>query len=55
MIKASKSLKIEHVMLLTFLKSISSTFSRNKLRSIEYNNSFATRRRNVKIIKKKKI
>ena len=53
MIKTSRSLKTEHVMFLTLLKSIFSTFSQNELRLIEYNNSFATRRRSVEIIKKK--
>ena len=55
MIKVSKSLRIEHVMFLTLLKSVFSTFFRNESRSIEHNNSFATRRRNAEIIKKKKI
>ena len=54
MIRILKSLKIEHVMPLTLSKQISFTFSRNKLKSIEYSNSFATRRRNAEIIKKKK-
>ena len=53
MIKVSKSLKTEHIMFLTLSKSISFTFSQNELRSVEHNNLFATRRRNVKIIKKK--
>ena len=54
MIKILKSLRIEHVMSLTLSKSIFSTFFQNELKSIEHNNSFATSRRNVEIIKKKK-
>ena len=41
-------------MFLTLSKSVSSTFFRNKSRSVKHNNLFATRRRNTKIIKKKK-
>ena len=55
MIRTLKSLRIEHVMFLTLSKSISFISSQNKLRLIEHNNSFATRRRNAEIIKKKKI
>ena len=40
-------------MFLTLSKSISFTFFWNKLKLIEHNNSFATRRRNVELIKKK--
>ena len=54
MIRALRSSRIEHVMFLTLSKSIFSTFFRNELRSVEHSNSFATRRRSVKIIKKKK-
>ena len=53
MIKASKNLRIEHVMFLTLSKSVSSIFFQNKLKSVEYSNLFATRRRNAEIIKKK--
>ena len=53
MIKILKSLKTEHVMLLTLSKSISFIFSRNELKLIEHNNLFATRRRSAEIIKKK--
>ena len=54
MIKVSRSSRTEHVISLTFSKSIFFTFSRNKLKSIKYNNSFATRRRSAEEIKKKK-
>ena len=54
MIKVSRSLRTEHVMLLTLLRSIFFIFLRNELKSIEHSNSFATRRRSVEIIKKKK-
>ena len=40
-------------MLLTLSKSIFFTFFRNELKSVEHSNSFATRRNNVEIIKKK--
>ena len=40
-------------MFLTLSKSISFIFSRNELKLIKHSNLFATRRRNVKIIKKK--
>ena len=55
MIKVLRNSKTEHVMLLTLLKSISSTFFRNELKSIKHNNSFMTHRRNAEIIKKKRI
>ena len=54
MIKTLRSLKIEHVMLLTFSKSISSTFFQNESKSIKHNNLFVTRCRSAEIIKKKK-
>ena len=41
-------------MFLTLSRSIFSIFFQNESRLVEHNNSFATRRRNVKIIKKKK-
>ena len=53
MIKTSRSSRIEHVMLLTLSKSISSTFLRNESKSVEHNNLFATHRRSAEIIKKK--
>ena len=54
MIKVLRSLKTEHVILLTFSKLISFIFFQNELKSIKHNNSFATRYRNAEIIKKKK-
>ena len=53
MIKALRSLRIEHIMLLTFSKSVFSIFFRNKLRLVKHSNLFATRRRSAEIIKKK--
>ena len=55
MIRVLRSSKTEQIMFLTFLKSISFIFLRNELRLIEYNNSFATRRRSAEIIKKKNL
>ena len=49
-----KSLKIEHITLLTLSKLTFYTFFRNKLKSVEFSSSFATRYRSVEIIKKKK-
>ena len=54
MIKVLKSSRIEHIIFLTFSKSIFLISFRNELKSIEYNNSFATRRRNAEKAKKKK-
>ena len=53
-IRISKSLKIEHVTLLTLSRLISHIFSRNKSKLIKFSNLFAIRRRNVEITKKKK-
>ena len=52
MIKALRSLRTEHLILLIFSKLISFIFFRNKLRLIKYNNLFAVRYYNVNTIKK---
>ena len=52
-IKALKSSRTEYVILLTFSRRVSFTFLWNKLKLIEYNNSFATRCCSAEIIKKK--
>ena len=55
MIKTSRSSRIEHIMLLTFSRSVFFTFFWNESKSIKHNNLFATRHRSAEIIKKKKI
>ena len=55
MIKVSKSLKIEHVMLLTLSKQVFFIFFRNESKSIKHNNLYTIRRRSVEITKKKNL
>ena len=55
MTKVLRSSKTKYITLLTLSKLIFHIFSWNELKSVEFNSSFATRRRNAEIIKKKKI